>query len=79
MHKNNMKYPSCARSKWFNQTTNTYMQKDIAVEEDEITHAFTLGHKTVENSLLKVLIKVERFIRKSKLQTTSICVNGKTV
>jgi len=55
------------------------MQKDIAGEEDEITNALTLGHKVAENSLLKVLTKVERFIRKSKLQTTSIYANGKMV
>ncbi len=76
MHKNNIKYPSCAKKKWFNQTTNTYMQKDIAIEKDNITNALTLGHKEAKNSLLRVLIKVERFIKKSKLQTTSICVNG---
>jgi hypothetical protein len=52
------------------------MQKDIAIEKDNITNALTLGHKEAKNSLLRVLIKVERFIKKSKLQTTSICVNG---
>jgi hypothetical protein len=53
------------------------MQKDIAIEEDNITNALTLGHKEAKNSLLRVLIRVERFIKKSKLQTTSICVNGR--
>ncbi len=74
-HKNNIKYPSCARNKWFNQTTNTYMQK----EEDEVINALTLGHKVAENSLLRVRTKGERFIKISKLQTTSIYVNGKMV
>jgi hypothetical protein len=55
------------------------MQKDIVGEEDEITDALTLGYKVAENSLLRVLTKVERFIKKSRLQTTSIYVHGKMV
>jgi hypothetical protein len=53
------------------------MQKDIAIEEDNIINALTLGHKEAKNSLLRVLFRVERFIKKSKLQTISICVNAK--
>ncbi len=48
-------------------------------EEDEVINALTLGHKVAENSLLRVRTKGERFIKISKLQTTSIYVNGKMV
>jgi hypothetical protein len=43
------------------------MQKDIAIEEDNIINALTLGDKEAKNSLLRVLIRVERFIKKIKI------------